>query len=149
MNPKPQFRVWDLDAVHVLWARRLRMHLFCVPWAQYLIVNVKVCLDHPHRSVIGQRKKIPLSLKIFFGADVSSCGLSLGTALWLSGALSGRKKKKGDSDGKEVSESFKRERNQDVPCVTEQQRLHLKGKSGTKRTISLWNLLLLCLKIFI
>lgn len=101
------------------------MHLIRAPWAQCLTVNLKVCLDRPHRSVIGQRKKIPLSLKIFFGADVSSCGLSPGTALWLSGALSG-KKKKGDSNGKEVSESFKRERNQDVPCVTEQQRLHLK-----------------------
>ena len=80
----------DLDAVHVHWARRGRMCLFCAPWAQYLMASAEVCPDCPRWSVLGQRKTIPLSLKII-GADVSSCGLSPGTALWLSGVFSGEK----------------------------------------------------------
>lgn len=57
-----------------------------------------------------------LCLEMFLGADVSSCGLSPGTALWLSGKRKKKKKhKKGNSSGKEISENFKRQRSQDVP----------------------------------
>lgn len=35
-----------------------------------------------------------LCLKIFLGADVSPCGPSPGTALWLSGVYAGEKKQK-------------------------------------------------------
>lgn len=55
-----------------------------------------------------------LCLKIFLGADDSSCGLSPGTALWLSEKKT-KKQKKGNSSGKEISENFKRQRSQDVP----------------------------------
>lgn len=50
------------------------------------------------------------------------------------------KTRKGNSNGEEISETFKRERSQDVLCVTKCQRCHLKW---TKGTVSLWNLLLL------
>lgn len=41
-----------------------------------------------------------LSLKIFFGADASSCGLNPGTALWLSGVFPGNKNRETEMEGK-------------------------------------------------
>lgn len=136
MNPKPELRLWGLDAVQVFWGRSRRMHLFCPPWARCLVVNITVCLACPHRPVLGLGKTL-LSLKIVLGADVSSHGLNPGPELW----LYLWEERRETATGRRL-ESWEGERNQGVPCVTKQQGLHVRWKSGTKKPISLWNLLL-------
>lgn len=129
MDPKPGFRVGDWDAVCVLWAGRGRMRLFWL-WT---------C---PRRSVFGHRNTIPLSENLPWSWCFPVWSEPRNSPLAVRSLCRGKKTKtrKGNSSGKEISETFKRERSQDVLCVTKCQRCHLKWTEGT---VSLWNLLLL------